>query len=85
MAPLGAGEDTDDELDMTVPDVAIEADSGKDPTPPGTSLTIPPNPSHMAIKDLAKFLEDTGNESQKNKEYEVCCFQIKNSFRENGL
>lgn len=72
LAPLGEGEDTDDELDMTVPDVAIETDGGnlEDPTPPETSPTIPPNPSHMAIKDIAKFIAESGDDSQKNKEYE---------------
>lgn len=59
---------------MIVPDVAIEPDIGKQNKGsilPGAVLVFPPDASHMAIEDLPKFLEETGNESQKNKEYEV--------------
>ncbi|XP_028408151.1 tyrosine-protein phosphatase non-receptor type 20-like [Dendronephthya gigantea] len=72
-APLGEGEDTDDELGMTVADVAIEPiKEEKKPSvaPPGTLLVIPPAPVHMAIQDVAKLNEDTGGEDKRNKEYE---------------
>ena len=59
---------------MTVADVAIEPEKGdKNPaaTPPGTLPIIPPDPTHMAIQDIAKFNEDTGGQDKRDKEYEV--------------
>ena len=55
-------------------DVAIEPEKGdKTPAaiPPGTLPIIPPDPTHMAIQDIAKFNEDTGGQDKRDKEYEV--------------